>query len=81
MSARITTEPTVEEIFLDVSKNYYRTGLFSPMAFLGVQYWTQTYPVLPLLKALFKIGDFSKYILVSDSIDEVENFLLKFSVK
>ena len=72
---------TVEEIFLDVSKNYYRTGLFSPMAFLGVQYWTQTYPVLPLLKALFKIGDFSKYILVSDSIDEVENFLLKFSVK
>jgi hypothetical protein len=72
---------TVEEIFLDVSKNYYRSGLFSPMAFLDVKYWTEKYPVLPLLKALFETDDFLKYVLVTDSIDEVENFLLKSPVK
>jgi predicted Rossmann-fold nucleotide-binding protein len=72
---------TVEEIFLDVSKNYYRSGLFSPMAFLDVKYWTEKYPVLPLLKALFETDDFLKYVLVTDSIDEVENFLLKSPLK
>jgi predicted Rossmann-fold nucleotide-binding protein len=72
---------TVEEIFLDVSKNYYRSGLFSPMAFLGVRYWTEKYPVLPLLKALFETEDFLKYILVTDSAEDIGNFLLKFPVK
>jgi predicted Rossmann-fold nucleotide-binding protein len=72
---------TVEEIFLDVSKNYYRSGLFSPMVFLGKQYWTEKYPILSLLKALFEPSDFSKYILVSDSVEDVENFLLGFSIR
>ena len=70
---------TIEEVFLDVSKNYYRTGLFSPMVFLGVQYWSEKYPILPLLRALFEIDDFLKYILVTDYTEEVENFLLKFA--
>jgi predicted Rossmann-fold nucleotide-binding protein len=72
---------TIEEIFLDVSKNYYRSGLFSPMVFLGAQYWTDKYPIVSLLKALFETNDFLKYILVTDSIEEVGKFLLGFSVK
>jgi predicted Rossmann-fold nucleotide-binding protein len=74
---------TVEEVFLNVSKNYYRGDktLFSPMVFLGSRYWTETYPVLPLLKALFEADDFRKYILVSDSIEQVKRFLLSFAVR
>lgn len=45
---------TVQEIFQDACQNHYGTikGLVSPMALLGVRYWTETLPVVPLLDAL-----------------------------
>lgn len=47
---------TLQEIFEDANQNYYvfpGEGM-SPMVFLDIdQFWTKTYPVIPVLKALF----------------------------
>jgi len=45
---------TIQEIFQDSAQNYYESfGRFSPMVLVGVTYWTETYPVVGVLKRLF----------------------------
>jgi predicted Rossmann-fold nucleotide-binding protein len=67
---------TLQEIFQDAAQNYYRTfGGFSPMVFLGSHYWSSTIPAIPVLKALFPQGDCEKYMLVTDDVAEVADFL------
>jgi predicted Rossmann-fold nucleotide-binding protein len=69
---------TVQEIFQDATQNYYRTlGSFSPMILFGVKdYWSKTIPVVPVLKALFKAADYSKYVLVTDEPAKIIPFLI-----
>ena len=44
---------TLQEVFQDAQQNFYASGTdyFSPMVFLGRDYWTQAMPVGPLLDA------------------------------
>ena len=77
---------TVQEIFQDANQNYYR--LFgkrkSPMVLFGVDFWNplpdgpiiaKQKPVYPLLLALAKEKDFSEMIMLSDSSEEILNFI------
>lgn len=67
---------TIQEIFQDAAQNYYRSfGRFSPMVFFGKQYWTETYPVAAVLKSLFSPEEFSKYLIFTDDVAEVHDFL------
>jgi predicted Rossmann-fold nucleotide-binding protein len=71
---------TLQEIFQDATQNYYRTfGTFSPMVFLGGDYWTKKLPAVPTLQALLKPEDFQKYVLVSEDLPEIVAFLSSFS--
>jgi len=70
---------TIQEIFQDAAQNYYKTyEYFSPMVFLGKQYWTEEYPVVAVLKKLFGKDDFEKYVLVTDDIAEAADFITRF---
>jgi hypothetical protein len=45
------------------------------MVFFGVEYWTRTMPVLPVLKSLFKPADFDRCVHVTDDPDEAVRFI------
>lgn len=48
---------TMQEIFMDLTQNHYESyGFASPMIFLCKRYWTEEYPVYPLLKSLIERG-------------------------
>ena len=67
---------TVQEIFQDACQNHYVTcDVVSPMVFLGSQYWTQTLPVLPLIKALAGDRLYADYIGVADSVEHILEFI------
>ncbi|MCA9576579.1 MAG: hypothetical protein R3B40_05875 [Polyangiales bacterium] len=68
---------TVQEIFQDACQNHYGTvrGLVSPMALYGVDYWTNTLPAAPLLRALSDKGGWSDRVLVTDDPDEIVAFV------
>lgn len=69
---------TVQEIFQDACQNHYGTvkGLVSPMALLGVQYWTERLPVVPLLDALSDAG-WRDRVVVSDDPVQLVQFLVE----
>jgi predicted Rossmann-fold nucleotide-binding protein len=70
---------TLQEIFQDTTQNYYKTvEFFSPMVFLGKEYWSEKYPVKNVLDKLIDPEENKKYILYSDSVDEIIAFLLAF---
>jgi predicted Rossmann-fold nucleotide-binding protein len=72
---------TIQEIFQDGAQNYYRTfDRFSPMILFGVDHWTTTYPVVGVLQKLFA-GQFAKYVLVTDQVDEAARFIEQFSTE
>lgn len=67
---------TLQEIFQDAAQNYYRTfGAFSPMVFLGSEYWTKTIPAVAVLQSLFAPDDFAKYVLVTDDVAAAADFV------
>ncbi len=69
---------TIQEIFQDSAQNYYRSfGRFSPVVLFGEEYWTKTYPVVPVLQSMFG-NDFAEYMLVTDSVDAAADFIEKF---
>lgn len=72
---------TIQEIFQDAAQNYYRSvkGRFSPMVFLGIDYWTNHYPVNTVLHSLFKHEDYEKYVLFTDSPQAAVEFLVRAS--
>jgi len=78
---------TLQEVFQDAQQNYYASGTdyFSPMVFLGRDYWTQAMPVGPLLDALFATGapsvraDAERLVLVTDDIGEAAEHLDAFA--
>lgn len=71
---------TMQEIFQDAVQNHYLSfGYASPMAFLGIQYWTETMPIYTMLKNLSETGQYKNLILsVTDSTDEVIDVIERF---
>jgi len=70
---------TLQEIFQDTAQNYYRSfAYFSPMVLLGIRYWTETLPVLPLLEKLLLPDDRQRLVLVTDDVDEAAGFIASF---
>lgn len=81
---------TVQEIFQDANQNYYKIfgKLQSPMVLLESQYWNpvpgitpieKAKPVYPLLLALAKEKEFESKILLTDSPDEIVEFISRHS--
>ena len=69
---------TLQEIFQDAAQNYYRIqGDFSPMIFFGIRQWTETLPVVAVLKKLFKPKDFERHVCVTDQPSAVLEFLTR----
>lgn len=70
---------TMQEIFMDLAQNHYESyGFASPMIFLCEKYWTEEYPIFPLLKSLNDSGklnniDLSIYDKNEDVIKHLEN--------
>ncbi len=70
---------TVQEIFQDAAQNYYQTvgGHYSPMVLLGSEFWSSTLSAIPLLKQLFGDADFQSAVLITDSIEQAVEMLLR----
>lgn len=60
---------TIQEIFQDACENYYApTSKLAPMVLVGADYWTNTYPVWPLLSKLAAGTPMAEYVhLVDDA--------------
>jgi hypothetical protein len=73
---------TLQEIFQDGVRNYYRTPKdpFSPIVFYDKAYWTRTLPAAGLLEKLFtrnKRGPaYKRYVLVTSDEQEAIDFLV-----
>lgn len=64
---------TIQEAFQDATQNYYgRSGLISPMVFIGTELWRDTYPVWPVLARL--LGD-TDMLCLTDSVEEAAEFI------
>lgn len=64
-------------------QNYYASPgnpipWFSPMVFIGVDFWTRTFPVAPALRALFGDDRFEQHCLFTDDVEVAASFLLGF---
>lgn len=78
---------TLQEVFQDAQQNFYakHPEHFSPMVFLGRDYWTKTLPVGPLLDALFATaaphvrGEADRLVLMTDDIVEAAEHLDAFT--
>jgi hypothetical protein len=74
---------TLQEIFQDGVRNYYRTqkNPFSPMVFYDRKYWTRTLPAVRLLESLFtrnkRGADYKKYVLVTSEEQESIDFVVR----
>jgi len=74
---------TLQEIFQDTVRNYYRTAPdpFSPMVFFGKKFWTEDLPATVLLRALFKLGkreqEYLDNVLVTDDEGEAVEYLVR----
>lgn len=67
---------TVQEIFQDACENYYATGArVVPMVLLGREYWTETMPAWPLLKALAADRVMEEKIALVDTAEEAMEFI------
>lgn len=63
---------TMQEIFQDAAQNHYLTcGYASPMVFFGCEYWSDTFPVYPLLKGLSCKGCYRNLLLSLTDSDDV----------
>lgn len=70
---------TIQEVFQDACQNRYNTvGVISPMIFQGRKFWTSTHPVFPLLEHLARGFDYSRYLLLTDSQEDIVQALVRF---
>lgn len=71
---------TFQEIFQDAAQNHYETlGYSSPMAFMGVKYYTEEAPIYPILVDLQEKGKFKNLRLsISDDINEIIDTIMSF---
>lgn len=67
---------TVQEVFMDACQNHYVTfELISPMVMLGVEHWTETLPVWPLLSAMSAGRPWGDLIGLCDRGEEAAAFI------
>ncbi len=67
---------TVQEVFQDACENYYADeSSVAPMVLVGVEYWTGTLPVWPLLTALARDRVMEPHLHLVDTIEEAANLL------
>lgn len=68
---------TIQEIFQDAAQNHYGTvkGRVSPMALLGVEYWTERYPIMAVLERLSAGRPYAERICISDDPAELIDFI------
>ncbi len=68
---------TVQEIFQAVTENFYAADatLVAPLILVGRQYWTDTYPVWPLLQRLGADRPTGESIHCVDSVKEATDLL------
>lgn len=67
---------TVQEVFMDACQNHYVTfEVISPMVMFGVEYWTKTLPVWPLLQAMSAGRAWGRSIALCDRGHEVAQFI------
>ncbi|MFC0681171.1 hypothetical protein ACFFGH_25360 [Lysobacter korlensis] len=67
---------TVQEIFQDAAQNFYESygNRHSPMVLLGIDYWSATLPVVPVLSNLF--GDrYEEIVKLTDDIEQAIRFI------
>ena len=71
---------TMQEIFQDAVQNHYLSfGYASPMAFLGVDYWTSQMPAYSLLETLQNNGRYKNLLLsITDSEEEIVQSIMDF---
>lgn len=73
---------TLQEIFQDAAQNHYRSvrRTFSPMVFLDLdRHWSRTFPIRPVLEALFREEDRALVCWTADR-DEAVEFIDRFVV-
>lgn len=62
---------TVQEVFQDACENYYADeSSVAPMVLVGALYWTETYPVWPLLRALARGRHMEPHVHLVDTVGE-----------
>ncbi|NCB85022.1 MAG: hypothetical protein EOM44_11110 [Bacteroidia bacterium] len=68
---------TMQEFFMDLAQNHYKSyGFASPMIFLGKKYWTDEFPVYPMVKSLIETGKLNEIDLsIYDENEEIINHL------
>ena len=67
---------TVQEIFQDACQNYYTTyEVKSPMIFYPSQYWTEVFPVFPVMEKLAAKGQFSHLLHICDDLGTIPEWL------
>ncbi len=68
---------TIQEIFQDAAQNHYASfGPAAPMVLFGVDHWTLTRPVWPLLESLAEGRDYRRLIGLTDDESEVVDRIL-----
>ena len=49
---------TMQEVFQDLAQNHYESyGFASPMVFLDTHFWTESFPVYPIIEKMAQKGD------------------------
>ena len=67
---------TVQEMFQDACENYYADpARVAPMVLVGREYWTETLPAWPLLRALARGRAMEPAVHLVDHIEEVATLL------
>ncbi len=68
---------TLQEFFMDLAQNHYQSyGYASPMIFLGKKYWTEEFPVFPLVRLLMENGKLNTIDLsIHDENEAIINHL------
>lgn len=70
------TAGTVQEVFDDAGENYYAVpGQVAPMVLLDRAYWTEDYPVWPLLQRVARGREMESTVHLADSVDEAVSIL------
>lgn len=67
---------TVQEVFQDACENYYADeSSLAPMVLVGREYWTETLPAWPLLKALASGRPMEAHVHLVDSIQDAASLV------
>ena len=71
---------TIQEIFQEAAQDHYKTcDVSSPMAFMGVDYFTREIPVYPFLEDMMARGKYHDLLLsISDDPEDIVREILAF---